>query len=587
MKKIFVTGSTGYIGQLLVNRLLENGNTVHALMRDIEKNPFKHPNLKPVQGDILNFESVLKGMQGCLFVYHVAAYARLRAENSDTYYQVNLIGTKNILDASHLVQVEKIVVTSTGGVLGPSYDSPLEETWSRKLPFFNHYEKSKYLMEKMIKKYAARNLKVVIVNPPRVYGPGVMSQSNAVTNIIWKYMEGKWRIIPGNGQNLSSYAFVDDVVEGHILAMKNGASGERYILGGENISYNYLLNLIRELSGIRKLMFKVPMSLIIFFSLFESAIAKAGKWLPKLPYDWIRKYSYNWALSSQKAVDEIGYQITPFKKGLAKTIEWIEQNQKNFYKTVLITGASSGIGKSLASTFAGMKMNLVLVSLTETGLFEIGNQLKDQHKVNVNCFEVDLTTSEGPGDLYTWFKKNNLKINILINNAGVGYLGEFSNANMKIDEKLMQLNMLSVVKLIRLFLPELKKQTKSIIMNVGSLAGMFAVPYKTIYAASKSFILSFSRALREELKPYGIKVSCLCPGGTITSKEVIKRIEQGGALQRMFSMTADKLAILSIKDIMKGKAIIIPAWYNKFFVLISKLIPNSVLPVLFGKVFNS
>jgi len=208
MKKIFVTGSTGYIGQLLVNRLLENGNTVHALMRDIEKNPFKHPNLKPVQGDILNFESVLKGMQGCLFVYHVAAYARLRAKNSDTYYQVNLIGTKNILDASHLVQVEKIVVTSTGGVLGPSYDFPLEETWSRKLPFFNHYEKSKYLMEKMIKKYAARNLKVVIVNPPRVYGPGVMSQSNAVTNIIWKYMEGKWRIIPGNGQNLSSYAFV-------------------------------------------------------------------------------------------------------------------------------------------------------------------------------------------------------------------------------------------------------------------------------------------------------------------------------------------------------------------------------------------
>lgn len=275
------------------------------------------------------------------------------------------------------------------------------------------------------------------------------------------------------------------------------------------------------------------------------------------------------------------------KKIIGTGAKWEKCKKQNKTQTVLITGASSGIGRSLAQSFAGLNANLVLVSLPGTGLIELGNQLRSEHNIKVNCFEVDLTALNGPESVYNWFKKNNLEINILINNAGIGFLGEFSNASMKIDEKLMQLNMLSVVKLIRLFLPELKKQRKSIIMNVGSMAGMFAVPYKTIYAASKSFILSFSIALREELKPYGIKVSCLCPGGTLTNKEVIKRIEKGGALKKMFSMTPDKLANLSIKDILKGKAIIIPAWYNKFFVLISKLIPNSVLPALLGKVFNS
>ena len=149
MKKIFITGSTGYIGQLLVNKLLKEGNTVHALMRNLKKSPFKpHPNLIPLKGDVLDYSALLKGMKGCTFVYHLAAYAKSWARNSDTFYQVNVMGTNNLLEVAKLLGVEKVVVTSTCSVLGPSDDIPLEESSSRELPFFNHYEKSKHLVER-------------------------------------------------------------------------------------------------------------------------------------------------------------------------------------------------------------------------------------------------------------------------------------------------------------------------------------------------------------------------------------------------------------------------------------------------------
>jgi nucleoside-diphosphate-sugar epimerase len=148
-----------------------------------------------------------------------------------------------------------------------------------------------------------------------------------MTRIISLYISGFWRIIPGDGKSIGNYVFIDDVVEGHILAARYGRSGERYILGGENHSFRELFDIIGDVSGKRRILVSLPAGLmkeIIKLVMFISKITGSS---PAITMDWIDKYLNNWIMSSDKAVMELGYRITPLSEGVSRTIQWLKTKQ--------------------------------------------------------------------------------------------------------------------------------------------------------------------------------------------------------------------------------------------------------------------
>jgi len=249
---VLVTGAAGFIGENLVFRLAESGAVVHAFCYTPEEaRRLVHPKIKTFLGDVLDKERIGIAMAGCQQVYHLAAFAKVWVKDIRVIHDVNVTGTLNVLDKAKELGVDRVVVTSSAGVIGPSRKQQVTEDSEPWIGYSTEYERAKAIMEEKTGEYAREGLNVVIVNPTRVYGPGLLSESNAVTRIVIKYMCGKWHFIPGDGKKIGNYAFIDDVVNGYVSAMEKGRSGERYILGGENRSYNELFESIRNISGKR------------------------------------------------------------------------------------------------------------------------------------------------------------------------------------------------------------------------------------------------------------------------------------------------------------------------------------------------
>lgn len=326
---IFITGATGYIGNSLAKRLANDGNIVHALCRDAGKQYLlQHPNIKIFYGDILDTPLVEAAMAGCNQVYHLAAFARVWAKDASTFYRMNVDGTRIILDAARKLGVEKIVYTSTAGVLGPSGNRPVREDDARRGDVLNEYEDSKTQAEALCRQYCNNyNMNIVIVNPPRIYGPGIETESNAVTKLAKLYMQGKWKIMPGNGTKTGSYVYIDDVVNGHILAMEKGRSGQRYILSGVNASYRQFFDALSSATGKRLHLFELPVWAMLLAGWGMMIKTTLTGQPPLLTPKWIKKYLYNWSLNCEKAQQELGYTFIPLKEGLQKTVNWLKQQQ--------------------------------------------------------------------------------------------------------------------------------------------------------------------------------------------------------------------------------------------------------------------
>ena len=322
--RILVTGATGFLGINLCNELVKRGYIVNALYRSEAKARFlKHKNIHLFKGDITDINSIENAIADCSYVFHMAAYAEVWSKTPDTFYKINYAGVQNVLDVAEKAGVKKLVITSTAGVFGPSDNEIINENTRRKVNYFSLYEKTKAEAEELILKRAARGLNVVIVNPTRVYGPGLMSTGNSVTKMIKLYTEGKFRFLPGNGNSIGNYVFVDDVINGHILALEKGIAGERYILGGENVSYVNFFKILSEISGKKYVLFKFPLYLMLIISFFMLLIAKGFGVKPLITPGWVRKYNYNWVLSSDKARKNLGYEITPLRTGIAITIDFL------------------------------------------------------------------------------------------------------------------------------------------------------------------------------------------------------------------------------------------------------------------------
>ena len=338
---VFVTGATGFIGTRLVQALVARGHPVRALSRraqpapppgldENEKPPLEHDLVELVQGDITDCDSLIQGMQGCRQVYHLAAYAKNWAPDPETYQRLNVQGMLNVFEAARQHRVQRVVWTSSIVTLGPT---PAGVVGDENMPrstehFLTEYEESKSAAEKEAQRWAAEGFPVVIVNPTRVYGPGHMTEGNALARLIDDYDRGRVPILLNRGVNVGNYVFVEDVVAGHLLAMEKGQIGERYILGGENATLREFFRTIDRVSGKRH--FQLP---ILRFGplLFSVCQKKRAEWFgvyPAITPGWVKTFLVDWAYTSDKAVRDLGFQPTTLEEGVRVTYEWLQRVRK-------------------------------------------------------------------------------------------------------------------------------------------------------------------------------------------------------------------------------------------------------------------
>jgi short-subunit dehydrogenase len=255
---------------------------------------------------------------------------------------------------------------------------------------------------------------------------------------------------------------------------------------------------------------------------------------------------------------------------------------KNSYYT-LITGASEGLGKFLALECAARKMNLILVSLSGTGLVSLSSFIERNFDVNVEYIETDLSYTTSCEMLKSEIERRNLRVNILINNAGLGSTSLFEEQSAEFYDKQIRLNVISTTLLTRSLINNLERSAPSHILNVGSLASFFHLPAKQVYGGTKAYIYAFSKSLHKEFSKKGVKVSVLCHGGINTNLRVTLYNRSMPWLAKLSVMNPEDVARIALTGLLSGKKVIIPGSINNIFRMINRIVPEYLENLIVGE----
>lgn len=242
----------------------------------------------------------------------------------------------------------------------------------------------------------------------------------------------------------------------------------------------------------------------------------------------------------------------------------------------LITGASSGIGRGLVFEWASRGVAIIAVAHNEIELLVLKKDVEEKFSVPCVIFPTDLTNEYSAEKIFSFCKENSYNVQILINNVGVGSVGEFENSTLNFDLNLVRLNVIPMLQLVKLFLPDLKSFKSSFVLNMASLGVYSPVPYKAIYTASKSFVYAFSKALHTELKHYNIHVAVSCPAGVYTNNEVVERINQSGKIGQWTSLHVDDVSTYIVSSMLAKKTVIIPGIGAKILFILLRIMPELV-----------
>lgn len=243
----------------------------------------------------------------------------------------------------------------------------------------------------------------------------------------------------------------------------------------------------------------------------------------------------------------------------------------------LVTGASQGIGKCIARDLAQRGFNLVLVALPTPELKETQCELRRAFDVDVKAIGIDLTQEKAPHTVFEKFRRLGVPISVLVNNAGIGYLGRFEDNPLPYYLKLIKLNAIATIQLTYLFLPVLRKSPESYILNMGSLASLFPIPFKSVYVASKQFVRGFSLSLREELKRERISVTTVCPNAVLTNQMHSESVRSVGWLAKIAALQPEQVAKESIRSMFQGKRVYIPGLASRLYQLLRRFLPYEIM----------
>jgi short-subunit dehydrogenase len=251
--------------------------------------------------------------------------------------------------------------------------------------------------------------------------------------------------------------------------------------------------------------------------------------------------------------------------------------------TALVTGASSGIGEVFARRLAARGRNVLLVARSEDKLITLCNELGRANSVRAQYVAMDLSKPESPALLFEEGEKRGLIVDMLINNAGFGSFGDFTKLELERELNMIDLNIKALVDLTYRFLIPMRERKQGAIINVASTAGFQAVPFMTTYAATKAFVLSFSEALWEENRPYGIKVMALCPGVTETN---FFEASRGKKPPARVSQTPEDVVDTALRALARGKSHIISGWTNRAMTEAERLVPRSLVTRMAGRMMR-
>ncbi len=244
-------------------------------------------------------------------------------------------------------------------------------------------------------------------------------------------------------------------------------------------------------------------------------------------------------------------------------------------KTALITGASSGIGWALSQIFSAERYDLVLVARSQAKLEEIAADLRQRTGVTVTVLAKDLHDPASPGEIFEALKGQGIAVDVLVNSAGFATYGEFASLDLTRELEMLQVDVVSLVQLTRLFLPGMLQRGFGRILNIGSTGSFAPVPLMSTYGGAKAFVLSFSEGLNEELKDTPVRVTALCPGVTLTGFQEIARVNKI-RLVRGPAMSAEQVARIGYRGLIRGQAVVVPGFANQLLTFSVRFTPRSL-----------
>ncbi len=320
-----VTGATGFVGAAVARALLAAGREVRVLARpNSDRRNLAGLDVAVSEGSLEDAASLTAAVAGCRYLFHVAADYRLWVPNPAAMYRANVDGTRALMLAALAAGVERVVYTSSVATLGLVKDGIADETTpSAETGMIGPYKRSKFLAEQAVRELIAkRGLPAVIVNPSTPIGPGDVKPT-PTGRIIVEAAKGK---MPGYVDTGLNVVHVDDVAAGQLLAVERGKIGERYILGGENLSLAEILAIVAQVVGRRPPMFKIPYAVVLPIAAGAEMMARITGREPFASLDGVRMSRKKMYFSSAKAMRELGYQPRPAREAIADAIAWFEAN---------------------------------------------------------------------------------------------------------------------------------------------------------------------------------------------------------------------------------------------------------------------
>ena len=322
--KALVTGATGFVGAAIAKTLIASGWQVRVLARaGSDRGNLRQLAAQVVEGDLNDSGSLELALEGCTALFHAAADYRLGARDPKPLYLTNVEGTRNILSAARKVGVQRTVYTSSVATIGiPTDGTPGEERSPVALSdMIGHYKRSKYLAEEVARDAARMGMSVVIVNPSTPVGPGDIKPT-PTGQLVLDAASGRMPAYVDTGLNI---VHVDDVAAGHLLAFERGKTGERYILGGEDMTLRTILEQIAKLVGREPPRIRLPYAAVLPIAYVAEAFAKVSGRSGRVTVEGVRMSRKRMFFSSARAATELGYRWRPPLEAFEDALRWFRE----------------------------------------------------------------------------------------------------------------------------------------------------------------------------------------------------------------------------------------------------------------------
>ncbi|MHB8412089.1 MAG: hopanoid-associated sugar epimerase [Candidatus Acidiferrales bacterium] len=320
-----VTGATGFVGSHVARRLVTSGESVRALARaGSRQQALDGVAVEWVEGDLRDEGSLDRALSGVTRVYHVAADYRLWSRHPQEIYDSNVTGTKNLLAAARRARVERFIYTSTVATIAVPREGELPDETNRASvdEMIGHYKRSKLLAEQEALRAAHEGLPVIIVNPTTPVGPGDWKPT-PTGRIILDFLLGRMPAYVDTGLN---FVAVEDVAEGHLLAAERGKIGERYLLGGRNLTLKELLDVLTRITGLAAPTMRIPHMVALMAAYADAVFCRATGREPHIPLEGVRIARHKMFVNDTKARNELGYKPGSVEAALERAVGWYADN---------------------------------------------------------------------------------------------------------------------------------------------------------------------------------------------------------------------------------------------------------------------